>query len=347
MNDYSASEIRLTDKRALAEVDALLHKEKIKRDPHLDYIVGFYDKDYCLAARGGYFANTLRCLAVSDLHRGEGLLNRVVSHLAERQSQQGVTHLFLYTKADMVRYFMDLGFYEIVRIADKAVFMENRKKVFSSFLKDLEVHKKNDRSAALVMNCNPFTLGHRYLVEQAASQNDTVHLFVVSEDVSFFPFADRYAMVEAGCSGLENVILHETRSYMISNAVFPSYFLENEETVIKVQARLDLLLFVKIAQALGVIRRYVGEEPFSKLTGIYNEIMIAELNGAGIQCIVVPRKEADGQPISASQVRQMIHDGRLDAIQLWVPRSTFDYCKTEAGRKTIERIYASSSVRHY
>jgi [citrate (pro-3S)-lyase] ligase len=215
MNDYSASEIRLTDKRALAEVDALLQKEKIKRDPNLDYIVGFYDKDYCLAATGGYFANTLRCLAVNGSHQGEGLLNQVVSHLIERQLQQGVTHLFLYTKADMAHYFMDLGFYEIIRVSDKIVFMENQKKGFSSFLKELETHKKNGRSAALVMNCNPFTLGHRYLVEQAASQNDTVHLFVVSEDVSFFPFADRCAMVEAGCSDLANIILHETRSYIL------------------------------------------------------------------------------------------------------------------------------------
>ncbi|MDR1649845.1 MAG: [citrate (pro-3S)-lyase] ligase [Synergistaceae bacterium] len=347
MNGYSMSEIRFADKRALTELDELLRGEKIKRDPNLDYIVGLYDGDDRLAATGACFANTLRCLAVSDAHRGEGLLNRVVSHLIERQSQRGNVHLFLYTKADKARFFMDLGFYEIARTSDETIFMENQKKGFSSFLEELAADRKNGNSAALVMNCNPFTLGHRYLVERAAAQNDAVHLFVVSEDVSFFPFTERYAMIGAGCSDLRSVVLHETRSYMISNAVFPSYFLKDEEAAIKAQARLDLILFAKIAHALGVTRRYVGEEPFSRVTRVYNETMRDELPGAGLECVVVPRKAVEGQPISASQVRQMLHDGRLDAVRSLVPQSTFDYLQTGAGQRTVERLRAALSVRHY
>jgi [citrate (pro-3S)-lyase] ligase len=346
MCDYSISEIRFTDKRALAELDELLGREKIRRDPNLDYIAGLYGGDGRLAAAGACFANTLRCLAVSDVHQGEGLLNRVVSHLIERQFQRGNVHLFLYTKAGSACFFMDLGFYEIARTSDGTVFMENQKRGFSSFLEDLASDRKTGGGAALVMNCNPFTLGHRYLLERAAAQNDAVHLFVVSEDVSFFPFADRYAMIEAGCSDLRSVVLHETRSYMISNAVFPSYFLKDEETAIKAQAHLDLVLFAKIAHALGVTRRYVGEEPFSRVTRIYNETMLGELPEAGLECIVVPRKAVEGQPISASRVRQMLHDGRLDAVRSLVPQSTFDYLETEAGQRTVERMRASLSVSH-
>ena len=37
------------------------------------------------------------------------------------------------------------------------------------------------------MNCNPFTLGHKYIVEKAARENDNVIIFVVEEDKSSFP----------------------------------------------------------------------------------------------------------------------------------------------------------------
>ena len=346
MEDYTLSEIRLGDKRGIAELDRLLAKEKIKRDAHLDYIVGLYD-DYGLVASGACFADTLRCLAVDGAHQGEGLLNRVVSHLVDYQMRRGHSHLFIYTKTDKTRFFADLGFYEIARVDGRAAFMENRRNGFSSYLERLSGQKRDGESAALVMNCNPFTLGHRYLVEQAALRNDVVHLFAVSEDASLFPFADRYAMIEAGCADLKNVVLHRTESYMISSAVFPSYFLKDEQSAIEVQARLDIALFGKIAAVLGVRRRYVGEEPFSSVTRIYNETMLRELPAAGIELVVVPRREIGGEPVSASRVRQMIHDGRLDEIRPLVPQSTFDYFGTEAGLRIVRRIQAASEVVHY
>lgn len=51
---------------------------------------------------------------------------------------------------------------------------------------------------SIVMNCNPFTLGHRYLVEEASRQSDLLYIFVVEEDKSDFPFEDRFNMVKAG-----------------------------------------------------------------------------------------------------------------------------------------------------
>ncbi len=76
------------------------------------------------------------------------------------------------------------------------------------------------------MNANPFTLGHRHLVEQAAAQCDALHLFVVREDASFFPFSARLEMVRAGVAHLPNVVVHEGSQYIISRATFPAYFLK-------------------------------------------------------------------------------------------------------------------------
>ncbi len=344
---YRLSEIRASDRRANTLLEALLQKEGISRDANLDYTVGLYDEDFNLVGAGSAFADTLRCLAVDSSKQGEGLMSRIVSHLADWQMQQGRSHLFLYTKTDKAPLFSDLGFHEIARVAGTVSFMENRRDGFPAFLRSLEAQKKEGTSAALVMNCNPFTLGHRALVERAATENDAVHLFAVSEDASLIPFKDRYAMIQAGCADLTNITFHTTGSYMISSAVFPSYFLESDTAAIRAQASLDILLFTKIARALNVTRRYIGEEPFSKVTGIYNETMLRDLPAAGIECIVIPRKEHEGRAISASHVRQLIHDGQMEAIRPLVPPSTYDYFQSEAGQKTVARIKGSDGVVHY
>lgn len=344
---YSISEIRPEDGRAQSELGGLLAREGIRRDAHLDYSAGLYDDDGYLAASGSCFGNSLRCLAVDASLRGEGLMGMIVSHLVEYQVRRGNSHLFLYTACDKTAFFTSLGFYEIARVPGVVSFMENRRRGFSDFLVNLARRRAEGTSAALVMNCNPFTLGHARLAETASRASDAAHLFVVSEDISLFPFADRYELVRAGCAELKNVILHETGSYMISAAVFPSYFLEDDRAAAEAQAKLDLALFVEIARALGVTRRFVGEEPYSRVTNLYNQIMKTELPKAGIEFTEIQRLVSDGVPVSASRVRELIAGGRLEEIRPLVPETTYAYFFTEDGKKTAERIAAAGNVVHH
>ncbi len=347
MSEYTISQVYPTDRRSLAQIDSLLMQEGISRDSNLDYICAMYDEDYQIIATGSCFANTLRCFAVSSAHQGEGLLNQIITHLMDIQYERGNLHLFLYTKINSAKFFQDLGFYEIARVDNTLVFMENRKNGFSDYLASLSKTKKDGLSAALVMNANPFTLGHQYLVETAAAQCDTLHLFIVSEEASLVPFAVRKKLVLAGTSHLSNVICHDSGPYIISNATFPSYFLKDEESVIKGHAKLDLIIFSKIAEVLSVTRRYVGEEPASQVTGIYNQLMSSELPLAGIDCIIIPRKQTLGQPISASTVRQLIKNGDFEALKQFLPLSTFNYFKSEEAAPVIKRISRSENVVHY
>ena len=290
---YSISQVWPGDTRGLAQVDALLLQEGISRDKNLDYICAMYDEDYQIIATGSCFGNTLRCFAVSYEHQGEGLLNQIVTHLMDIQYQRGNLHLFLYTKYDSAKFFGSLGFYEIARVDGTLVFMENRRDGFSRYLRELKRTHKEGCSAALVMNANPFTYGHQYLAEVAARDCDILHLFVVSEDASLIPFSVRKRLVEAGTAYLSNVILHDSGPYIISNATFPSYFLKDEDTVIRTHAALDLEIFGKIALCLNITQRYVGEERTSHVTALYNEEMIRRLPELGIECRVVPRLERD------------------------------------------------------
>ncbi|MCL2381949.1 MAG: [citrate (pro-3S)-lyase] ligase [Treponema sp.] len=345
--NHAISEIRPSDKKGQQEFDRLLEGAGVKRDNNLDYIAGLYDSEYKLLAAGACFANTLRCLAVDSARQGEGLMAPVVTHLLNYQLACGNTHSFLYTKCENDYIFSALGFHEITRVGGDILLMENRKHGFSRFLENLAAQKQPGRTAAIVMNCNPFTLGHRYLVEQAAGENDVVHLFVVSEDISFFPFADRYSLIQQGCADLPNVILHATESYMISTAVFPSYFLKDEAAAIEAQAKLDLAIFTRIAAVVGATVRYVGEEPFSVVTGIYNKIMRESLPLAGIECVVFSRKEHSGAPISASAVRKLLQEGRLEEAKALVPETTYRYFSSESGRKVLGELQRAGDVVHY
>ena len=347
MSDYSIAQIYPSDRRGLEQVDRLLEQEGIRRDGNLDYICGMEDENGRIIATGSCFGPTLRCFAVSAEHQGEGLLNEIISHLMEVQYARGNPHLFLYTKVRSAKFFGDLGFYEIARVDGTLVFMENRKSGFPNYLKALEKTKREGVSAALVMNANPFTLGHQYLVETAAASCDTLHLFVLSEDASLVPFAVRKKLVREGVAHIPNVVLHDSGPYIISSATFPSYFLRDEAAVIDGHARLDLAVFTRIARALNVTQRYVGEEPTSQVTGLYNQIMARELPRAGIVCHVIPRKEAAGRAISASTVRQALQAGDWEELRALVPESTYRYFTGPEAAPVLERIRRAGDVVHY
>ncbi len=346
---YLISPIDPGDRRALDQVDRLLEQEGIQRDKNLDYICGMYDDDYQIVATGSCFGSTLRCFAVDHGHQGEGLLNEIITHLMAVQADRGNVRLFLYTKPDAAKFFGDLGFYEIARVPDSLVFMENRKDGFQGYLSSLAKTARPDGvSAAVVMNANPFTLGHQYLAETAAAACDTLHLFVVSEDLSLVPASVRKMLVQKGVAHLPNVALHDCGPYMISSATFPSYFLKDQKTVVEAQARLDLAIFLRIASALHITARFVGEEPFSEATGIYNQVMETTLPASGVACRVIPRKTVDGQtPISASAARLALKQNDLNAFRRMVPPSTFAWFSSPEALPVLRRIQQAENVWHH
>ena len=174
----------------------------------------------------------------------------------------------------------------------------------------------------VVMNCNPFTLGHRYLIEQAAKQVERLFVMVVREDCSLFAYAERKAMVEQGVAHLENVTVIDGSEYAISQATFPTYFLKRLDDAADTQMLLDLDLFRRhIAPALGATVRFVGTEPTDQLTRRYNQLMHEVL--ADVREIA--RLEKDGNAVSASRVRKAMEQGDMSTIRQLVPSTTLPY----------------------
>ena len=339
MMAYTIAEIRPDDRRSLAQIDALLEREGIRREAGLDLICAAYDEDGNVVATGSCLGDTLRCLAVSGERQGQGLMAQVAGYLIRAQAERGRAHLFVYTKTAAAPLFEDLGFHEIARVEGALVFLEDHRDGFSRFLRALEGSRRPGTAAAVVMNASPFTLGHQYLVETASAACDTLHLFVVSEDAGPIPAAVRRRLVTEGTAHLPNVVLHDTGPYLVSSATFPSYFLKDEDAVARGHARLDVELFRKIAAVLGIGARYVGEEPSSRVTAVYNEVMSERLPQAGIRCVVVPRRlGADGSPISASAVRRALREGDLDTVRGLVPPSTWAWAVSGEAAPAVEAL---------
>jgi [citrate (pro-3S)-lyase] ligase len=317
----------------------LLQQEGLELDATIEYTMGIY-KDNCLVATGSFYKNTLRCLAVDSEYQGLGLMNKVVSHLQAELAQRGEHHLFLYTKSSLGRLFKDLGFYEIACVENVVIFMENKPDGVARYKREMAKKKvAADQVAAIVMNANPFTLGHQYLVEKTAQENEVVHLFVVSEEASIIPFETRYELIAKGVAHLPNVILHSAGAYMVSKSTFPSYFLNGEEAVVIAHAKLDLEIFLRhVVPTLGITRRYVGEEPYCKVTRTYIETMHLMLQANGVGCEIIPRLEVGSEAISASMVRACIRDNRLEDIKTIVPKTTYDFFKSERGQELIEKM---------
>ena len=178
------------------------------------------------------------------------------------------------------------------------------------------------RGGVVVMNCNPFTLGHRYLIEQAAKQVERLYVMVVREDCSLFAYTERKAMVEQGVADIENVSVIDGSDYAISRATFPTYFLKRLDDAADTQMLLDLDLFRRhIAPALGATVRFVGTEPTDQLTRHYNQLMHEALKDVR----ETARLEKDGYAVSASRVRKAMEEGDMNTIRQLVPPTTLPY----------------------
>lgn len=277
-----------------------------------------------LIGTGSRKENLLKCIAVDSARQGEGLTATIITALRQDAFEKGYRHLFLYTKPKNELMFSSLFFYPIAK-TEKVLLMENVKGAISDFLSSLP-DGDCASAGAMVMNCNPFTLGHRHLIKTASENCERLYVFVLSEDKSRFSFESRFAMVKEGVADLENVTVLPTGPYLISSATFPSYFLKDNDNCDRIHCALDIEIFVKyFAPKFKITKRFVGTEPFCRTTSEYNRALKELLPPRGIELCEIPRLEANGTPISASAVRRLLDEGDLDGAKKLVPETTIKY----------------------
>lgn len=356
------SEVPLSLNSVRRRIEAFLSANGLRLAQLDRYVVVTRDEDSDeILAGGGLDGNVIKCVAVSEAARSEGLMNILVSRLIAIAREEGRESVKAFTKPENEGIFKSLGF-ALIASSPNAILMENGRGGLPEYRKYLESLARPGRNGAIVMNANPFTKGHRYLVEQAASLVDNLYVIVVREDRSRFPYAERKAMIEAGCAGLDNVIVCEGSDYAISAATFPTYFLKKLDDATDTQIALDLDLFVNhIAKPLGVTVRFAGSEPEDALTRRYNELMAEILPGTSvavvrqahqpdpelvkgsalrqarrpIDFVEIPRLEQNGNPISATSLRRALDKGNLKEAMEYIPKSTVPYLVADLAERAL------------
>lgn len=340
-------------------IEAFLKRNGLRIDD-MNYYAAVLDDDGEMIAGGGLKDDVIKCVAVDDAHKGEAIANTLVSHLISHANQEGYGCIKLFTKPKNRQLFESLSF-RLLAEAPEAILMEtgiggisNTVEALKKIKEESEKYKEYNKeckedskecrentsylttspphhltttmqpTGCIVMNCNPFTLGHHYLVESASRMVEHLFVIVVREDRSAFSYQERKAMVTAGTADLKNVTVCDGSEYAISNTTFPTYFLKRLTDATDTQILLDLDLFRRhIAPALGAEVRFVGTEPTDELTRRYNELMMESLGKDHV--VEIPRLENGGVAVSASRVRRAMESNSLKEAAQLVPPTTLPY----------------------
>lgn len=315
----------------LTAARALLAAEGLDLDHDVSVLVAGSDGEEELVCCAGLARDVVKCVTIRADLRGEGLALPLMTEVTATAWEMGERDLFLYTKPENEPLFAGCGFVSLALVPGAAVLMENNKRRLPDYCRELETLRRPGEAVGLVMNCNPFTLGHRFLVMEAVRRADHVHLFVVREEGSEVPYEDRLALVRQGVAGIPDLTVHPGSVYLISRATFPSYFLKDAAEVDKAFTGIDIQIFRKyIAPALGITRRLVGTEPYSAITRRYNEdlaywLATPDLAAPPVILEILERLTVDGEPVSASRVRELWRQGDENGIRRLVPETTYAY----------------------
>lgn len=337
IEDYRIRRIPLSRPEEQQMLCDFLARHQLHYEADIQAAFGLFDTEERLLGCGCAAENLLKCFAVETELRGQNALGLLVSALTQDRFANGFYDLLVISRACNEPLFSACGLFPVARTGE-LVMLENTPNGPERFSRSfLQPSDRGKTVGAIVMNCNPFTLGHQALAEYAASRCDVLHLFVVQEDRSFFSTEVRFRLAKEGVAHLPNVRVHLSGHYIISSATFPTYFLKENESAALFHSELDITLFARrIAPPLFITKRFAGQEPLDPTTACYNDAMRRLLPRHGIEFCEIPRFTQNGQVISASKVRTLLRteDGCRQALAL-VPESTRRYLKESWRRNSV------------
>lgn len=256
-----------------------------------------------------------------------GHMNHIgYQHVAEIIATDLINHKFSCKSVDESRFdsFNSEYLKAYLKKNNNSNFHKEINEYTTSILKEYPLTNETKECGSIVMNCNPFTKGHRYLIEYAAKRVDRLYIFVVKEDKSFFKYEDRFEMVRQGTADLKNVVVVSSGKFIISSLTFPEYFMKDYVKEKNFDVSMDVETFCKhIAPPLRIKKRFAGEEPFDPVTLNYNENMRRILPKYGMEFCEIPRLAIDEKRvINATEVRRLLKEWDFETIKEYVPETT-------------------------
>jgi [citrate (pro-3S)-lyase] ligase len=335
--------VELISSRDRTRARELIEQSGLRFEENFQTLVGVFANG-TLVATAARDRNVFKMFAVRADFQGGSLLGELVTELVRGGYHAGFQSFFVFTPPRSAPSFQALNFTPLLN-HHKVSLLE-----YGNGLADyLEKHRplvRHGSNGAVVVNCNPFTLGHLYLIEEAARRVDHLYIFVVREDRSIFPFEVRYRLVSEGVKHLRKVSVLDSSDYAVSGVTFPSYFLKEDDDSQALQIELDLVLFAKhIAPAFNIKKRFIGTEPYCRTTRLYSEEMHRVLAPFGLETVQLQRKTRDGEAISAFRVREALRREAYQTVQRLVPPTTMEFLRSREARAILERLQ-SQQRRH-
>lgn len=341
MVDLKLQKVNLNNKDEREEVDEFLKKFDLNLDNDVDYTIVARNANGNIKGTSSKAKSVFKCFAVSEELRGEGITSLLVTNLINKLFEEGRYHSFVFTKPDKADIFKSLNFRLIKKVKHAALLeygMYDINKALSDMAEKYSIDEKTPKSA-IVMNCNPFTLGHKYLIEKASKCCRQVIVFIVEEDKSVFPFDVRYDIARKETLHFKNVKVIPGGEYIISSATFPTYFLKEEDMRHIAYSEIDAGIFGEyFCPRFNITERFVGEEPYSVSTRIYNESLADILPMYGAKLCIIQRNKYGDDFISASKVRELLGNDKMNEVRNLVPESTWQFLNSKEGTSVIKKI---------
>ncbi len=293
-----------------------------------------------IIATGSASGNILKYFFAKCTYSGQGAIGIIYNSLLEYILEKGFGSYFIFTTPNNKNIFESLGLKEVFS-TEKVMLLEGGFYNFNKWIKSIEdkIGSKKGKRGAIVVNCNPMTLGHKYLITSALKEVEELLIFVVEEDLSIFPFEARFNILLNEFKDEPRIKVLKGGPYIISRGTFPTYFIKQKDKMLEIYTELDAKIFAeKIAKGLCIDIRFLGSEPKDIVTSQYNESLKKILEGYNISVKIVTRIESNNDPISASYVRQLIKEDRIDEAYKLLPSSTIDFLESDLGIKVINTI---------
>lgn len=335
---FFSDEINLKNPKEVEEIKAFLKIFNVDFDfPDKTYVIRV---DGDIIATGSASGNILKYFFAKCTYSGQGAIGIIYNSLLEYMIQMGYSSYFIFTTPNNKTIFESLGLNEVFS-TDRVILLEGGFYNYNNWIDKVKkiVGEKRGKRGAIIVNCNPMTLGHKYLITKALEEVDELLIFVVEEDLSIFPFEARYNILVNEFKLDKRVKILKGGPYIISRGTFPTYFIKQKDEMLEIYTELDAKIFAKkIAKDLDIEIRFLGSEPKDIVTLAYNESLKEILENEDIDVKIITRIESDNRPISASYVRALLKTGKIDNAYMLLPNSTIEFLKSELGIDVINRI---------
>ena len=342
---YFSDEINKKNKIDIEDIEEFLNRYNVKYDfPEKTFVIRDKGK---IVSTGSIEGNIMKYFFTDTDYKGEGTVSIIYNSLLNYLIEDGQSSYFIFTTPANKEIFSSLGLNLVQETLDVALleggfysYKKWIKSVKEKLARDSDNSKtKKVRRGSIVVNCNPMTLGHLYLIEKSLEEVDELIVFVVEEDKSVFSFEDRWKILNEEFKDNDKVKLIPSGPYIISRATFPTYFLKEDDDKLDIYTNLDASIYAsKIAKDLEIDIRFLGTEPTDKVTRTYNKNIKKVLEKFHIEVKVVERKKLQGDAISASKVRALLAEDRVEEAYKYLPGSTRTFLKSQRGKDTINRL---------